>query len=115
MWLAGELWTWSIIPILLWVTFPFNLLIYGINDIYDQDTDADNDRKGGYGGAKIKPAETRMGKGKGSPESWVASVKPGFVLFELAGVDFELASDAMKLAASKLPIQTRFVVRKGAE
>ncbi len=62
-----------------------------------------------------KPAETRMGKGKGSPESWVASVKPGFVLFELAGVDFELASDAMKLAASKLPIQTRFVVRKGAE
>ena len=60
MWLAGELWTWSIIPILLWVTFPFNLLIYGINDIYDQDTDADNDRKGGYGGAKIKPAETRM-------------------------------------------------------
>jgi len=60
MWLAGELWTWAIIPILIWVTFPFNLLIYGINDIYDQDTDADNDRKGGYGGAKIKPHETRM-------------------------------------------------------
>ena len=60
MWLAGELWTWAIVPILLWVTFPFNLLIYGINDIYDQDTDADNDRKGGYGGAKIKPHETRM-------------------------------------------------------
>jgi 4-hydroxybenzoate polyprenyltransferase len=60
MWLAGELWTWSIVPILIWVTFPFNLLIYGVNDIYDQDTDADNDRKGGYGGAKIKPHETRM-------------------------------------------------------
>lgn len=60
MWLAGELWTWAIIPLLIWVTFPFNLLIYGINDIYDQDTDADNDRKGGYGGAKIKPHETRM-------------------------------------------------------
>lgn len=60
MWLAGELWTWAIVPILIWVTFPFNLLIYGINDIYDQDTDADNDRKGGYGGAKIKPHETRM-------------------------------------------------------
>lgn len=60
MWLAGELWTWQIVPILLWVTFPFNLLIYGVNDIYDQDTDADNDRKGGYGGAKIKPHETRM-------------------------------------------------------
>jgi len=60
MWLAGELWTWSIIPILIWVTFPFNLLIYGVNDIYDQDTDADNDRKGGYGGAKIKPHETRI-------------------------------------------------------
>jgi 4-hydroxybenzoate polyprenyltransferase len=59
MWLAGFLWTPEIIPILLWVTFPFNLLIYGINDIYDQDTDADNDRKGGYGGAKIKPSETR--------------------------------------------------------
>jgi len=60
MWLAGELWTWSIVPILLWVSFPFNLLIYGINDIYDQDTDSDNDRKGGYGGAKIKPHETKM-------------------------------------------------------
>jgi len=60
MWLSGYLWTPAIIPILLWVTFPFNLLIYGINDIYDQDTDADNDRKGGYGGAKIKPSETAM-------------------------------------------------------
>jgi len=60
MWLAGELWTWQIVPILVWVTFPFNLLIYGVNDIYDQDTDADNDRKGGYGGAKIKPHETRI-------------------------------------------------------
>lgn len=60
MWLAGELWTWAIVPILLWVTFPFNLLIYGVNDIYDQDTDADNDRKGGFGGAKIKPSETKM-------------------------------------------------------
>lgn len=62
-----------------------------------------------------KPAETRMGKGKGSPEHWVASVKPGVVMFELAGVNHELAESAMKLAASKLPIKTRFVVRKGAE
>lgn len=60
MWLSGFLWTWEILPILLWVTLPFNLLIYGINDIYDQDTDAENDRKGGFGGAKIKPAEVRM-------------------------------------------------------
>ncbi len=60
MWLVGELWTWSIVPILLWVTFPFNLLIYGVNDIYDQDTDSENDRKGGFGGAKIKPHETRI-------------------------------------------------------
>lgn len=60
MWLSGYLWTWEIVPILIWVTFPFNLLIYGVNDIYDQDTDADNDRKGGYGGAKIKPHEVRM-------------------------------------------------------
>ena len=60
MWLAGFVWTWEILPILVWVTFPFNLLIYGVNDIYDQDTDADNDRKGGYGGAKIRPSETRM-------------------------------------------------------
>ena len=62
-----------------------------------------------------KPAETRMGKGKGAPDAWVASVKPGFVLFELAGVSESLANDAMTLAASKLPIKTRFVVRKGAE
>lgn len=60
-----------------------------------------------------KPAETRMGKGKGSPEAWVASVKRGKVLFELAGVDHELAEAALKLAASKLPIKTRFVSRKG--
>ena len=59
MWLTGDLWRWEIIPILIWVTFPFNLLIYGVNDIYDQDTDSDNDRKGGYGGAKIRSQEIR--------------------------------------------------------
>ncbi|MFO8043402.1 MAG: 50S ribosomal protein L16 [Alkalispirochaeta sp.] len=62
-----------------------------------------------------KPAETRMGKGKGSPEHWVAAVKPGVVMFELAGVSRELAESAMKLAGSKLPIKTQFVVRKGGE
>ncbi|MFA7567854.1 MAG: 50S ribosomal protein L16 [Alkalispirochaeta sp.] len=62
-----------------------------------------------------KPAETRMGKGKGSPEHWVAAVKRGRVLFELAGVDVGLAEDALALAASKLPIKTRFVARKGVE
>lgn len=59
MWLAGSLWDWRVLPILLWVTFPFNLLIYGINDIFDQDTDSENDRKGGYGGAKIRASEVR--------------------------------------------------------
>lgn len=59
MWIAGSLWDWDVLPILIWVTFPFNLLIYGVNDIFDQDTDADNDRKGGYGGAKIKAHEVR--------------------------------------------------------
>lgn len=62
-----------------------------------------------------KPAETRMGKGKGSPEHWVASVKRGTVMFELAGVNRELAEEAMTLAASKLPIKTRFVSRKGVD
>ncbi len=62
-----------------------------------------------------KPAETRMGKGKGSPEYWVAAVKPGTVMFELAGVDVALAESAMKLAASKLPIQCRFAVRSDLE
>jgi len=57
MWLAGFLWTPAIIPILIWVTFPFNLLIYGINDIFDQETDNINARKGGYEGAKIYPNE----------------------------------------------------------
>jgi large subunit ribosomal protein L16 len=56
-----------------------------------------------------------MGKGKGSPEHWVASVKPGLVMFELAGVSRELAESAMKLAGSKLPIKTRFVARQGGE
>ena len=58
-----------------------------------------------------KPAETRMGKGKGSPEFWVAVVKPGRVLFELEGINRTLAQEALKLGASKLPIRTRFVER----
>ena len=62
-----------------------------------------------------KPAETRMGSGKGNPEGWVAVVKPGRVMFELAGVDEELAKDAMRLAGHKLPIKTKFVRREGAE
>jgi len=58
-----------------------------------------------------KPAETRMGKGKGAPEKWVAVVKPGTVMFELAGVDPEIARRAMELAGSKLPIKTKFVMK----
>ncbi|WP_432667306.1 50S ribosomal protein L16 [Wukongibacter baidiensis] len=59
-----------------------------------------------------KPAETRMGAGKGSPEYWVAVVKPGRVMFELSGVDEELAREAMRLAAMKLPIKCKFVTRQ---
>jgi len=59
-----------------------------------------------------KPAEVRMGKGKGSPELWVAVVKPGRILFEAEGVPMELAKEAMRLAAQKLPITTKFVVRR---
>lgn len=59
-----------------------------------------------------KPAETRMGSGKGSPEYWVSVVKPGRILFELAGVNEELAREAMRLAAFKLPLKTRFVARE---
>lgn len=61
-----------------------------------------------------KPAETRMGKGKGSPEYWVAVVKPGRIMFELAGVSEELAKEALRLAANKLPIKTKFVKRTEA-
>ena len=60
-----------------------------------------------------KPAEVRMGKGKGNPEGWVAVVKPGRVMFELEGVDEEVAREAMRLASAKLPIKTRFVTRLG--
>jgi len=59
-----------------------------------------------------KPAEVRMGKGKGSPEYWVAVVKPGRIVFEIEGVDSETAKEACRLAAQKLPITTRFVTRK---
>ena len=59
-----------------------------------------------------KPAETRMGKGKGNPEGWVAVVKPGRIMFELEGVDEQTAQRAMELAAAKLPIKCRFVVRE---
>jgi large subunit ribosomal protein L16 len=58
-----------------------------------------------------KPAETRMGSGKGIPEFWVAVVKPGRILFELGGITKQLAQEAMKLAEHKLPIKTRFVTR----
>jgi large subunit ribosomal protein L16 len=58
-----------------------------------------------------KPAETRMGSGKGNPERWVAVVKPGRIMFEVAGVPEEVAKEAMRLAAHKLPIKTKFVVR----
>lgn len=61
------------------------------------------------------PAETRMGKGKGSPEYWVAVVKPGRVMFEIKGVSEEIAREAIRLAASKLPIRTRFVKRNEAK
>ena len=58
-----------------------------------------------------KPAETRMGSGKGTPEHWVAVVKPGRILFELAGISEEIAREAMRLASHKLPIKTKFVKR----
>lgn len=59
-----------------------------------------------------KPAETRMGSGKGAPELWVAVVKPGRILFEMSGVSDELAKEAMRLASHKLPIATKFVTKK---
>jgi large subunit ribosomal protein L16 len=61
-----------------------------------------------------KPAETRMGKGKGAPEQWVAVVRPGKILFEMEGVEYSVAQQAMRLAAHKLPIPTRFVARESA-
>ena len=60
-----------------------------------------------------KPAETRMGKGKGNPEYWVASVRPGRILYEMDGVTQEVAREALRLAAHKLPVATRFVTRGG--
>jgi large subunit ribosomal protein L16 len=62
-----------------------------------------------------KPAEVRMGSGKGAPEFWAARVKPGRVLFELDGVSVQVAREALELAAAKLPIKTRFVARVGVE
>jgi large subunit ribosomal protein L16 len=59
-----------------------------------------------------KPAEVRMGKGKGAPEYWVAVVKPGTILFESSGVDLEVAQESLRLAAQKLPIKTKFVVKR---
>ena len=59
-----------------------------------------------------KPAETRMGKGKGSPEGWVAVVKPGRILYEISGVEPEVAKEALRLAAMKLPIPTRVLMRE---
>jgi large subunit ribosomal protein L16 len=62
-----------------------------------------------------KPAETRMGKGKGAPEEWVAVIRPGKVLFEMEGVAQDIAEQAMRLAAHKLPMKTKFVARESTE
>jgi large subunit ribosomal protein L16 len=62
-----------------------------------------------------KPAETRMGKGKGAPEEWVAVIRPGKILFEMEGVGPDIAREAMRLAAHKIPMKTRFVMRETAE
>jgi large subunit ribosomal protein L16 len=62
-----------------------------------------------------KPAETRMGKGKGAPEQWVAVVRPGKILFEMEGVGHDVAQEALRLAAAKLPLKTKLVVREGME
>ena len=62
-----------------------------------------------------KPAETRMGKGKGAPEEWVAVIRPGKILFEMEGVGLEIAQQAMRLAAHKIPMKTKFVARETAE
>jgi large subunit ribosomal protein L16 len=62
-----------------------------------------------------KPAETRMGSGKGNPEGWVAVIKPGKVMFELAGIPEDLAREALRLAGHKLPVKTKFVAREGVE
>lgn len=59
-----------------------------------------------------KPAEVRMGKGKGAPELWVAPVRPGRIMFEADGVPLEIAQEAMRLAAQKLPVKTKFIVRR---
>ena len=77
-------------------------------------------KRGGKGWIKIfpdkpsteKPAETRMGSGKGSPEYWVAVVKPGRVMFEIAGVSEEVAREALRLAANKLPVRCKFVKKE---
>ncbi len=63
----------------------------------------------------VKPAETRMGKGKGTPEHWVAVIKPGRILFELEGVPQDMAKEAMRLASYKLPLKTKFVFKEEAE
>ena len=60
-----------------------------------------------------KPAETRMGKGKGAPEQWVAVIRPGKIMFEMEGVPIETATEAMRLAAMKLPVRTKLVTRDG--
>jgi large subunit ribosomal protein L16 len=62
-----------------------------------------------------KPAETRMGKGKGAPEYWVAVVKPGRIMFEIDGVDLPIAKEAFRLAGHKLPIKTKMIAREGVE
>ncbi|MDP9437707.1 MAG: UbiA family prenyltransferase [Actinomycetota bacterium] len=78
MWLAGDLWRWEALPLVLWLTLPFNLLIYGVNDVFDQETDAKNPRKGTLEGARINPDEVR-------PIAWgVVLLNAPFLLYFVA-------------------------------
>jgi 4-hydroxybenzoate polyprenyltransferase len=92
MWLAGALWDWRVLPILIWVAFPFNLLIYGINDIFDQETDNINARKGSYEGAHIYPHEVRP--------IWVATLVTNVPFLVYFAITLPLAAFLWMLAYS---------------
>lgn len=85
MWLTGSLWQWPALPLLLWLSLPFNLLIYGVNDVFDQDTDALNQRKGSLEGARISSSEVR------GILTWVAGTNLPFILW----FAFTLPADAL--------------------
>ena len=105
MWLTGDLFVWEALPVLLWLTLPFNLLIYGVNDVFDQETDAKNPRKGSVEGARIDRTEVRL------VVLGVVFTNAPFLIYSLLFVPLSLSLDVLYALSSRYSVPRAFTAR----